>query len=113
MQKYHGQLFSIANRICNNHADTEEVLQDVYWNALSKIDRFEERSTLATCLYRITVNASLLKVRSQKINKNTVSMENLTTPLREEENALRLVCGNIARDLSGCLLAPCHPRIFN
>jgi RNA polymerase sigma-70 factor (ECF subfamily) len=74
MQKYHGQLFSIANRICNNHADTEEVLQDVYWNALSKIDRFEERSTLATCLYRITVNASLLKVRSQKINKNTVSM---------------------------------------
>jgi RNA polymerase sigma-70 factor (ECF subfamily) len=89
MQKYHGQLFSVAIRICNNHADTDEVLQDVYWTLFSKFDRFEERSTLATWLYRITVNASLMKLRSQRMNKNTLSMENLTTSLSKEENALR------------------------
>jgi RNA polymerase sigma-70 factor (ECF subfamily) len=90
MQKYHGQLFSVALRICNNHADAEEVLQDVYWTVLSKIDRFEERSSLATWFYRITVNASLMKLRSQKKNKNTLSMENLTTPLSVEKNVLCL-----------------------
>jgi RNA polymerase sigma-70 factor (ECF subfamily) len=88
MQKYPGQLFSVADRICNNHADTKEVLQDVYWTALSKIDHFEERSTLATWLFRIAVNASLMKLRSRKMNKNTFSMETMTAYLNEEQNAL-------------------------
>ena len=90
MQKHHGRLFTVANKICKNPADTDEVLQDVYWIAFSKIDRFQERSTLATWLYRITVNTSLMKLRSQKKNRNTVSMENLTTLPGEEESELRL-----------------------
>jgi RNA polymerase sigma-70 factor (ECF subfamily) len=90
MQEYHGRLFSVANKICRNPADTDEVLQDVYWIAFRKIDRFQGRSALATWLYRITVNASLMKLRSQKKNRNTVSRENLTTLPGEEESELRL-----------------------
>jgi RNA polymerase sigma-70 factor, ECF subfamily len=75
MLKYHGRLFSVANAICRNHADTEEVLQDVYWKAWEKIDRFEERSTLGTWLHRITVNTALMKVRSHRHHSRTVSME--------------------------------------
>ena len=89
MNKYHEKLFSVANRICNNPADAEEVLQDVYMIAMNKIDRFEERSTLSTWLYRITVNAALMKLRSQRNSKFTVSMDNLTTLISEEENSFR------------------------
>ncbi len=89
IKKYHEKLFSVANRICKNPADAEEVLQDVYMIAVNKIERFEERSTLSTWLYRITVNASLMKLRSQKMNKQSVSMDNLTTLLSEEENTFR------------------------
>lgn len=89
MKKYNEKLFSVANRICNNPADAEEVLQDVFMIAMNKIDRFEERSTLSTWLYRITVNTSLMKLRSQRMNKSTVPMDNLTTLLSDEENSLR------------------------
>ena len=89
INKYHDKLFSVANRICNNPADAEEVLQDVYMIALNKIDRFEERSTLSTWLYRITVNAALMKLRSQRTNKSNVPIEGYTSLLGEEENVLR------------------------
>lgn len=89
MHRYHDKLFAVANRICNNPADAEEILQDVYMIALKKVDRFEGRSTLSTWLYRITVNAALMKLRSQRVSKNTVSMDNLTTLLGEDENVLR------------------------
>jgi len=90
MQKYHDKLFSVANRICNNPADAEEVLQDVYMIALNKIDRFEERSSLSTWLYRITVNAALMKLRSQRSGKSTIPLDGYNALLGEDENVLRL-----------------------
>ena len=87
--KYHEKLFSVANRICNNPADAEEILQDVYMVALSKIDRFEERSTLSTWLYRITVNAALMKLRSQRTNKSNIAIDGYAALLGEEENIRR------------------------
>jgi RNA polymerase sigma-70 factor (ECF subfamily) len=89
MQKYHDKLFSVANRLCNNPADAEEILQDVYMIALNKIDRFEGRSTLSTWLYRITVNAALMKLRSQRSSKTTIPIDGFTALLGEEENVLR------------------------
>lgn len=87
--KYHDKLYSVAYRICNNHPDAEEVLQDVYMTAVRKIDRFEERSTLATWLYRITVNAALMKRRSQRHSKAMVSLESVGPFLGQDENVLR------------------------
>jgi RNA polymerase sigma-70 factor (ECF subfamily) len=88
-RKYHDKLYSVAYRICNNHPDAEEVLQDVYMTTMLKIDRFEERSTLATWLYRITVNAALMKRRSQRHAKSMVPMESVGPYLGQEENTLR------------------------
>lgn len=87
--KYHDKLYSVAYRICNNHPDAEEVLQDVYMTTVQKIDRFEERSTLATWLYRITVNAALMKRRSQRHAKSMVSMDSVGPYLGQDDNVLR------------------------
>lgn len=84
MEKYNDKLFAVANRICRNPADSEEVLQDVYMTALSKIDSFEERSSLSTWLYRITVNAALMKLRSQKYSKGTIPLD-VTPPNHLED----------------------------
>ena len=89
-RRYHDKLYSVAYRICNNHPDAEEVLQDVYMTTVRKIDRFEERSTLATWLYRITVNAALMKRRSQRHSKSMVSMDSVGPYLAQEENVLRI-----------------------
>ena len=76
MAKYHSRLFSVAYGICKNHEDVEEVLQDAYMAAVSRIDCFEERSRLFTWLYRVTVNAALMKRRSNGRKPPTVSLEN-------------------------------------
>jgi RNA polymerase sigma-70 factor, ECF subfamily len=88
-RKHHDRLYSVAYRICGNHQDAEEVLQDVYLTAVQKIDRFEERSTLATWLYRITVNAALMKRRSRRNSKSTIPMESVEPYLGQDENPLR------------------------
>ena len=88
-RKYHDKLYSVAYRICNNHPDAEEVLQDVYMTTVQKIDRFEERSTLATWLYRITVNAALMKRRSQRHSKSMVPLESVGPFLGQADNVLR------------------------
>ncbi len=88
-RRYHDKLYSVAYRICNNHPDAEEVLQDVYMTTVQKIDRFEERSTLATWLYRITVNAALMKRRSQRHAKSTVPLESVGPFLGQGDNVLR------------------------
>jgi len=76
MEKYHSRLFSVAYGICKNHEDVEEVLQDAYMTAVSKIECFQERSRLFTWLYRITVNAALMKRRSNGRKLATVPLEN-------------------------------------
>jgi RNA polymerase sigma-70 factor (ECF subfamily) len=89
MRKYHDRLFAVANRICNNPADAEEILQDVYMTALNKIDRFEQRSTLATWLHRITVNTALMKLRNQRlVHKNSVPMDDVHVALAESRSGV-------------------------
>ena len=86
MRKYRARLLAVANRICNNPADAEEVVQDVFVTAQNKIDRFEGRSTLATWLYRITVNTALMKLRNQRlVHKNSVPMDDAYAALAERE----------------------------
>jgi RNA polymerase sigma-70 factor (ECF subfamily) len=86
MRKYRARLLAVANRICNNPADAEEVVQDVFVTAQNKIDRFEGRSTLATWLHRITVNTALMKLRNQRlVHKNSVPMDDAYAALAERE----------------------------
>ena len=76
MESYHARLYAVASGICDNPLDAEEVLQDVYMTALDKVDRFEERSSLYTWLYRITVNAALMKRRkNRRHDSNTMYAE--------------------------------------
>ena len=86
ISKYHEKLFSVANQILKNPSDAEDILQDVYMTALNKIDQFQERSTLSTWLYRITVNAALMKIRAQRSKKDTVSLESVAAILSEKGN---------------------------
>ena len=86
MHKYRARLLAVANRICNNPADAEEVVQDVFLTAQNKIDRFEGRSTLATWLHRITVNTALMKLRNQRlVHKNSIPMDDAYAALAERE----------------------------
>lgn len=85
-REYQAKLSSVAYSICRNHEDVEEVLQDVYLTAIEKIDTFQQRSSLQTWLYRITMNAALMKQRGQRRSRMNVPLETLGPSFGEQED---------------------------
>jgi RNA polymerase sigma-70 factor (ECF subfamily) len=58
-------VYRVARGITGSDPDAEEVVQDVFLSVFRKIGSFEERSGLSTWIYRVAVNAALIKRRSR------------------------------------------------
>jgi RNA polymerase sigma-70 factor (ECF subfamily) len=61
-----GWMLALAQRMLIDHALAEDAVQDAFIDAFRALDTFEGRSSLKTWLHRITVNASLMKLRKLK-----------------------------------------------
>jgi len=61
-----GRMLAVARRMLGNEEDAGDAVQDAYLSAFRSLDRFDGRSQLSTWLHRITVNACLMKLRSQR-----------------------------------------------
>ena len=61
-----GWMLALAERLLRDRALAEDAVQEAFIAAFRGLDDFEGRSTLRTWLHRITVNASLTKLRQQK-----------------------------------------------
>jgi RNA polymerase sigma-70 factor (ECF subfamily) len=66
---YSDKLYHVAHRMLGEAADTEEVIQDVFWTAFRKAKSFQGNSQFSTWLYRLTVNAALGRIRRSKKKK--------------------------------------------
>ena len=66
VREYSEQLYWIARRIVLNHDDANDVVQNVFMKAWTRLDSFHEESKMSTWLYRIALNESLDFVRKQK-----------------------------------------------
>jgi RNA polymerase sigma-70 factor (ECF subfamily) len=72
---YSKKLYNVALRILGEAADTEEVIQDVFWTVYRKAKLFQGHSQFSTWLYRLTVNAALGKLRRSKKTKKDVEYD--------------------------------------
>jgi len=61
MERHAARTYRLALAITRNHADAEEVIQDVFLNVFRKIATFEGRAACGTWIYRITANLALRK----------------------------------------------------
>jgi RNA polymerase sigma-70 factor (ECF subfamily) len=68
------KIFRLARHITRNDAEAEDVLQDAFFKAYSKIDQFNEEAQFYTWLVRIAVNEALMKLR-RKRNSKMVSLD--------------------------------------
>jgi RNA polymerase sigma-70 factor (ECF subfamily) len=66
MERYAGRVHRLAYGITRNEADTQEVAQDVFLTLFRKVQTFEARATLGTWIYRVAVNAALMKRRGKR-----------------------------------------------
>ncbi len=74
--RYETKAYNLALRLTKNPEDAEEVLQDVFVTLYRKLPGFEGKSAFSSWLYRITVNASFMKLRKRK-HQNTVPLDDV------------------------------------
>lgn len=59
-------LYNLAYRMLGNSADAEEAVQEAFLSAYRNWDRFRGTAQVSTWLYRICVNACLMRLRKEK-----------------------------------------------
>lgn len=83
LDRYHSSLVRLAQQYVPSHAVAVEVVQETWLAVIDGIDRFEQRSSLKTWLFRILVNIA----RSHGVKEHR-SIPFATTAVLEEEPAV-------------------------
>lgn len=65
-QSHSKQVLNLAFRMMKNRDQAEDLLMDVFVQVPKAIQSFRGDSSLGTWLYKLTVNACLMKLRAQK-----------------------------------------------
>lgn len=82
VELYSPVVYRLANKMVGNEQDAEDVLQETFIKVLRSLKTFEEKSSLATWIYRITVNEALMVLRKRK--PDPLELENS----RDDEDAI-------------------------
>ena len=66
VERHSRSIFRVAYRMTGNEQDAEDVVQETFLRAYSKLNRFEARAQFATWLHRIAVNCALDMMRLRR-----------------------------------------------
>ena len=81
--RFHGKIYGLAMSILKNESDAEEATQDVFMTVVRKAFTFKGDSALYSWIYRICVNACLMRLRTKK-RTDTVSIEEFLPVFTDE-----------------------------
>jgi RNA polymerase sigma-70 factor (ECF subfamily) len=98
VRRYGDRLYSTALRILRNDEDARDAVQDAYLAAFRAMDSFQGRSGLYTWLYRITVNASLKRLRRRSRQAHT-SLDGLLPQFDDHGGRLETQWGKPPRNV--------------
>ncbi len=65
VENHHRTVYNVALRMCGNHQDAEETLQETFLSVIKSLPKFEGRSQFSTWLYRIASNTCLMQRRKE------------------------------------------------
>ncbi len=85
---YYRPMFSICMRLVNNTAEAEDVMQEAFLNAFTKIDTYKGEVSFGAWLKRIVINRSLdylkkRKVKFEEINEKTNQLPDYQMEIKE------------------------------
>jgi RNA polymerase sigma-70 factor, ECF subfamily len=83
VERYSRYVYKMAYRLSGNAHDAEEIVQESFFRAYQKLDKFESRSNFGTWVYRIAANYSIDRMRQR--TKEEARRE---APERNEEEGL-------------------------
>ena len=70
------RIYSVCLRMCGNHEDAQDCLQESMLRIYRAISSFKGQSSFSTWVYRVTMNTCLDELRKKK-NKQTASLDGL------------------------------------
>ncbi len=70
------KIYALSFNLTRNAMDSEDVTQEVLLTLFKKIHTFQGKSAFSSWVYRITLNATYMKLRSRKKDQN-ISIEEL------------------------------------
>lgn len=70
VERWADRLYHIAYRFVRRKEEAQEIVQEVFQKIVEKIDTFKGESKLDTWIYRIAVNESLMRIRSNKQHRS-------------------------------------------
>ncbi len=66
VRKHQGWVVTLAYRMLGNHADAEDMAQEIFLKAYRALPQFERKSTFSTWLYTIATNHCLNQLESRR-----------------------------------------------
>jgi RNA polymerase sigma-70 factor, ECF subfamily len=75
MQRHNRRLYRCARSIVRDDAEAEDIVQETYVDAFSKLASFRGESSLATWLTRITLNEALGRVRRRRATVELTALD--------------------------------------
>lgn len=73
---YQKKIYALSFNMTRNQMDAQDVTQEVLLTLFKKVHTFQGKSAFSSWVYRITLNATYMKLRSKKKEPN-VSLEDL------------------------------------
>lgn len=73
--RYEDKVYRLAFRFMRNETEAKEIVQDTLLSVWRKLDSFKGDSQFGSWLFRVTANAALMRLRSQKRHAETSTEE--------------------------------------
>jgi RNA polymerase sigma-70 factor, ECF subfamily len=81
VDRYQNKVLSIVHGVLRNHNDAEDIAQQVFAKIYLSVGKFDNRSSLLTWIYKITVNECYDYLRKKRVRKLVYESD-----FTEEEN---------------------------
>jgi RNA polymerase sigma-70 factor (ECF subfamily) len=66
VRRYQDKAFRLAFSLMKNESDAQDVVQEAFLNMYRKLDTFKGQSAFGSWMYRVVVNAALMRLRKKK-----------------------------------------------
>jgi RNA polymerase sigma factor (sigma-70 family) len=68
-ERHRERMFQVAHRITRHREDAQDAVQESFLSAYVHLKKFDERARFSTWLTRIAINASLMKIRKNRVSR--------------------------------------------
>lgn len=84
VRRFQDKAFRLAFGLTRNESDAQDVVQEAFLNMYRKLDSFKGDSQFGSWMYRVVVNAALMRLRKRK-RLGEVSVDDENGEVREDE----------------------------